>query len=84
MRRVSSGGERLRDEKEVNKLKIRDSKERRRTGKGKGKSEKKKRIVLRRLEHRDAKEEERRVNSSSEMMLLFQEQVKYSQSYLFD
>ena len=81
---MSSGGERLRDEREVNKLKIRDSKERRRTGKGKGKSEKKKRIVLRRLEHRDAKEEERRVNSSSEMMLLFQEQVKYSQSYLFD
>jgi hypothetical protein len=81
---VSSGGERLRDEREVNKLKIRDSKERRRTGKGKGKSEKKKRIVLRRLEHRDAKEEERRVNSSSEMMLLFQGQVKYSQSYLFD
>lgn len=84
MCRVSSGGERLRDKRGVNELKRRDSKERRRTGKGKGKSEKKKRIVLRRLEHRDAKEEERRVNSSSEMMLLFQEQVKYSQSYLFD
>ena len=81
---MSLGGEKLRDEKGVNELKIRDSKEWRRTGKGKGKSEKKKRIVLRRLEHRDAKEEERRVNSSSEMMLLFQEQVKYSQSYLFD
>ena len=84
MRRVSLGGERLRDEREVNELKIRDSKEQRRTGKGKGKSEKKKRIVLRQPEHRDAKEEERRVKSSSETMLLFQGQVKYSQSYLFD
>ena len=80
---MSSGGERLRDEREVNELKIRDYKEWRRTGKGKGKSEKK-RIVLRRLKHCDAKEEERRVKSSSEMMLLFQGQVKYSQSYLFN
>jgi hypothetical protein len=84
MCRVSSGGERLRDKRGVNELKRRDSKERRRTGKGKGKSEKKKRIVLRRLEHRDAKEEERREKNSSETMLLFQGQVKYSQSYLFD
>ena len=74
----------MRDEREVNELKIRDSKEQRRTGKGKGKSEKKKRIVLRQPEHCDAKEEERRVKSSSETMLLFQGQVKYSQSYLFD
>ena len=81
---MSLGGEKLRDERGVNELKIRDSKEWRRTGKGKGKSKKKKRIVLRRLEHRDAKEEERRVKSSSEMMLLSQGQVKYSQSYLFN
>ena len=81
---MSSGGERLRDKRGVNELKRRDSKERRRTGKGKGKSEKKKRIVLRRLEHRGAKEGERRGKSSSETMLLFQGQVKYSQSYLFD
>ena len=81
---MSLGGERLRDEREVNELKIRDSKEQRRMGKGKGKSEKKKRIILRQPEHHDAKEEERRVKSSSETMLLFQGQVKYSQSYLLD
>jgi hypothetical protein len=81
---VSLGGEKLRDERGVNESKIRDSKEWRRTGKGKEKSKKKKRIVLRWLEHCDAKEEERRVKSSSETMLLFQGQVKYSQSYLFN
>ena len=42
---MSLGGQKLRDERGVNELKIRDSKEQRRTGKGKGKSEKKKRIV---------------------------------------